>query len=265
MSELNRAWWNERVPLHVASDFYDVEGFKAGRTTLRPFELEEVGDVSGRSLVHLQCHFGLDTLSWARLGARVTGLDFSTPAVEAARSVAAETKLDGEFVTASVYDAPAALDGRRFDIVYTGLGALNWLPDIKGWAEVVAHLVAPGGFLYLSEFHPISAVFGDDDLTVENDYFQSEPFLYDEAGTYADLTARTEHNRTEEWEHTLGDVVSAVIDAGLAIELLHEHDYTLFPRWPLLEEHDHVYRMPGGKPRLPLMYSLRASPETSRP
>ena len=259
MSELNRTWWDERVPLHVASDFYDVEGFKAGACALRPFELEEVGDVSGRSLLHLQCHFGLDTLSWARRGARVTGLDFSTPAVEAARSLAADTGLDAEFVVASLYDAPAALGGRRFDIVYTGLGALNWLPDIRRWAQVVAELVAPGGLLYLSEFHPFTWVFADDDLTVEHDYFQRDPFVFDDPATYADLTAQTVHNRTEEWQHTLGDVVSAVIEAGLRIELLHEHDYTLFPRWQFMEEQvGGDYRMPAGRPRLPLMFSLRA-------
>ena len=258
MSDLNRSWWNERVPLHVAGDFYDVEGFKAGANTLRPFELEEVGDVSGRSLVHLQCHFGLDTLSWARLGAKVTGLDFSTPAVEAARSVAADTGLDAEFVGASVYDAPAALEDRRFDVVYTGLGALNWLPDIERWAQVIARLVASGGFLYLSEFHPVADVFADADLTVEYDYFQTEVFIVDDPGTYADLEARTEQNRTEEWQHTLGEVVSAVIEAGLAIELLHEHDYTLFPRWPFLERDGAYYRMPVDRPRLPLIYSLRA-------
>jgi 2-polyprenyl-3-methyl-5-hydroxy-6-metoxy-1,4-benzoquinol methylase len=258
VSDLNRAWWDERVPLHVTSDFYDVEGFKAGGNTLRPFELEELGDVSGRSLVHLQCHFGLDTLSWARLGARVTGLDFSNPAVEAARAVAAETGLDAEFVTASVYDAPAALDERRFDIVYTGLGALNWLSDIERWAAVVADLVAPGGCLYLSEFHPIADIFGDDNLTIEHDYFQTEPLTFDDPGTYVDREAHTAHNRTEEWVHPLGEVVSAVIEAGLAIELLHEHDYTLFPRWPFLEQNGDSYRMPAGQPRLPLMYSLRA-------
>jgi SAM-dependent methyltransferase len=259
VSELNRSWWDERVPLHVASDFYDVEGFKAGASTLRPFELEEVGDVTGRSLVHLQCHFGLDTLSWARRGAGVTGLDFSAPAIEAARTLAAEAELDAEFVVADTYDAPAALEGRRFDVVYTGLGALNWLPDIRRWAATVAQLVAPGGFLYLSEFHPVADVFADEDLTIEHDYFQSEPFNFDDPGTYADFTARTEHNRTEEWQHPLGNVVSAVIEAGLTIELLHEHDYTLFARWPFLEPDGDSYRMPAGRPRLPLMYSLRAS------
>jgi SAM-dependent methyltransferase len=258
VSELNRSWWDERVPVHVASDFYDVEAFKAGAGTLRPFELDEVGDVSGRSLVHLQCHFGLDTLSWARRGARVTGLDFSTPAIEAARSLAADVELEAEFGVADTYDAPRALEGRRFDVVYTGLGALNWLPDIRRWADTVAALVAPGGFLYLSEFHPIADVFADEDLTIEHDYFSTEPFIFDDPGTYADVDARTEHNRTEEWAHPLGDVVSAIIDAGMTVELLHEHDYTLVARWPFLEKDGDAYRMPAGRPRLPLMYSLRA-------
>jgi SAM-dependent methyltransferase len=258
MSELNRAWWDERVALHVEGDFYDVDSFRKGRDTLRPFELEEVGDVSGCTLVHLQCHFGLDTLSWARRGARVTGLDFSAPALEAARTIARDVGLEAEFVQSDLYDAPHALDGRRFDVVYTGLGALNWLPDIRRWANVVAALVNPGGFLYLSEFHPFTDVFGDNDLAVEFDYFHAR-VEFDEPGTYADLGAATEHNRTEEWMHPLGDVVSAVIDAGLTVELLHEHDYTLFPRWPFLEQPEPgIYRMPEGRPRLPLIFSMRA-------
>jgi 2-polyprenyl-3-methyl-5-hydroxy-6-metoxy-1,4-benzoquinol methylase len=259
MSELNRNWWDERVPLHLSSAFYDVERFKAGGSTLQTFELEEVGNVSGRSLLHLQCHFGLDTLSWARRGALVTGLDFSEPAIEAARSLATDIGVDAEFVVASVDDAVAALEGRRFNVIYTGLGALNWLPDLRRWAEVVAQLVAPGGFLYLSEFHPFTWVFADDDLTIEHDYFQREPFVFDEPGDYADPKAVTKHNDTEEWQHTLGAIVSAVIDVGLELELLHEHDYTLFARWPFLEQRDGAYRLPEGRPRLPLMCSLRAS------
>ena len=149
-SALNRACWDERVLIHVRSAFYDVDGFLAGATTLRPFELEEVGSVEGLDLVHLQCHFGLDTLSWAREGARVTGLDFSAPAVEAARELTARAGLRAEWIAADLYDAPAALDGRTYDVAYTGLGALNWLPDLPGWAAVVAGLVRPGGILYLA-------------------------------------------------------------------------------------------------------------------
>jgi 2-polyprenyl-3-methyl-5-hydroxy-6-metoxy-1,4-benzoquinol methylase len=259
--EVNRASWDERVPIHVGGEFYDVAGFKAGEEHLRPFELEEMGDVSGKELLHLQCHFGKDTLSWARRGARVTGLDFSAPAIEAARGLAAEIGVEAEFVRSDVYEARQALGGRTFDVVYTGLGALNWLPDIARWAEVAAGLVRPGGFLYLAEFHPFADVFGDDDLTVEHDYFHSEePTVWDEAGTYADLEAETENNVTYEWNHTLSDVVTALIDAGLVLQFLHEHDYTLFPRWPILEKTGFdTYRLPDGTPRIPLMYSLKAA------
>src|ERR687895_478446 len=257
--EANRAHWDERVPIHVGGKFYDVAGFKAGQERLRPFEISEVGDVSGKDLVHLQCHFGIDTLSWARRGARVVGLDFSGPAVEAARRLAAELGLDATFVESDVYDAVGSLGGRTFDVVYTGLGALNWLPDIGRWAGVVADLLRPGGFLYLAEFHPFSRVFGDEDLTVTYDYFQDAPEVWDQPGTYADLGAETVNNRTYEWLHTLGDVLSAVVSSGLTLELLHEHDYTLFPQWPFLKKSGFdTYRLPEGTPSLPLMYSLRA-------
>ncbi len=186
---LNRALWDERVPIHVASDFYDVDAFLAGASTLRSFELEEVGDVSGLTLLHAQCHFGLDTLSWARRGARVTGLDFSEPAIAAARKLAADAGIEAEFVASDVYEAAAALGGRQFDVVYTGLGALNWLPDVERWARVMASLVAPGGRFYLAEFHPFSAVFAEDALTVKYPYFHTEPFMWDEPGTYADAEA----------------------------------------------------------------------------
>jgi SAM-dependent methyltransferase len=265
-TEVNRAWWDERVPIHVGSAFYDVDGFRAGGSSLRPFEVEEVGDVAGKRLAHLQCHFGLDTLSWARAGASVVGLDFSEPAVRAASELAEESGLDARFVCANVYDAVEALDNQRFEILYTGLGALNWLPDLPRWAAIVAELLEPGGCLYLSEFHPFTWVFGDDDPTVELDYFhdpEGESFD-DDGGTYVDMTIPTRNNSTREWAHSLSDVVSAILGAGLQLELLHEHDYTLFPRFKHLELDTEfltagvVYRQPEGTPRLPLMYSLRA-------
>jgi SAM-dependent methyltransferase len=260
---LNRAMWDERVPIHVASAFYDVDGFLAGNSTLRAFELEEMGDVEGLSLVHTQCHFGLDTLSWARRGAKVTGLDFSEPAVNAARKLAGDAGIEAEFVVSDVYKAVEAL-GRRFDIVYTGLGALNWLPDIDQWAQTMAALTAPNGRFYLAEFHPFSGVFADEDLTVRYPYFHTEPLEWDEPGTYADLTAETANNRSQEWNHGLGAVVSALIAAGLRIEFLHEHDYTLFPRWPFLQrEPGEIYRLPESTPSLPLMYSLLARPSST--
>ena len=144
--EVNRANWDERVPIHVSGEFYDVASFKGGQERLQPFEIDEVGDVRGKKLLHLQCHFGIDTLSWARRGARVTGLDFSAPAVEAARGLAKEMGLEATFVHSDVYDAGGATGGRTFDIVYTGRGAIIWLPDIGRWAEVVMDLLKPGAF-----------------------------------------------------------------------------------------------------------------------
>jgi SAM-dependent methyltransferase len=257
---LNRALWDERVPIHVASAFYDIEGFLAGGSTLRSFEVEEVGEVAGLTLVHPQCHLGLDTLSWARRGAHVTGLDFSRPAIEAARKLGTDAGLDdAEFVESDVYRALEVLGGRQFDLVYTGRGALNWLPDVEQWARVMAALVAPGGCFYLAEFHPFAHVFAEDELTVAYPYFQAEPFEWEEPGSYAEPGASTVHNRSVEWNHGLGAVVSALVAAGLRLEFLHEHDHTVEPRWPFLERSaDGNYRLPEGMPSLPLMYSLLA-------
>ena len=258
-AEVNRALWDERVPIHVDGAFYDVDGFLAGESRLREFVLAELGSVNGLTLVHPQCHFGLDTLSWAREGATVTGLDFSAPAIAAARELARRAGIDAEFVHAEVYDAVQALGGRTFDVVYTGLGAMNWLPDVERWAQTMAALTAPGGRFYFAEFHPITEVFADDTLELTKSYFMRGPRLYDEPGTYADPQAQTTQTRSVEWEHTIGDVVSALAAAGLRIEFLHEHDHTVSPRWPFLERQDDgSYRIPGDAVSLPLMYSLRA-------
>jgi SAM-dependent methyltransferase len=257
---VNRLMWDERVPIHLASDFYDVAGFRAGGQTLREFEPAEVGSVTGRRLVHLQCHFGLDTLSWARRGARVTGLDFSEKAVEAGRRVADEAGIEARFVAADVYDAVAAL-GETYDIVYTGLGALCWLPDVDRWAEVVAALLEPGGFVYLAEFHPFADTLDDQEgRTVAFDYFAEGPQVWDEpAGSYADPEAPVTYTRSIEFAHGLGEVVTALCAAGLHLDFLHEHDYTLWQRFAALERDGIAYRLPKDRPRVPLMYSLRAT------
>lgn len=258
VSELNRAFWDERVPIHTASAFYDVAGFKAGREPLESLELDALGDVTGRSLVHLQCHFGVDTLSWARHGARVTGLDFSAPAIDAARELATDIGVQADFVCADVYDAVDALGGRRFDIAYVNLGAINWLPDIRRWAEVVAAVLEPGGVFFMKEVHPFTWVFGGDDLSVSDDYFAVGNDYAGEPGTYADWDAATVHNKTEEWQHPLGDIVNAVISAGLVLESLDEYDHQVFQQWPFMERDGAVYRMPEAMPQLPLMFTLRA-------
>ncbi|MDN3294425.1 methyltransferase domain-containing protein [Streptomyces ficellus] len=263
--EANRSLWDERVPIHVAGDYYDLDAFRAGeREVLRDFELAEVGDVTGRSLLHLQCHIGLDTLSWARRGAsHVVGLDFSEPAIETARSLAADIGLTPEraaFVAADVYDAAEAVPDASYDIVYTGVGALNWLPDVRRWAETAASLVAPGGFLYLAEFHPLTDILDDETGSrIAYDYFSRDAWVDETPGTYADVDAATVHNRSVEWQHPIGEVVSALIAAGLRIEFLHEHDVSLFARFKALVRHeDGYYRFAADRPRIPLMYSLRA-------
>ena len=254
--ELNRAWWDERVPIHVTSDLYDVEAFKAGKEQLRPFELRLAGDVTGLRLAHLQCHFGEDTMAWARHGASVVGLDFSQPAVDTANALAIELGLDARFVCSDVYDAVGALGGEQFDLVYTGLGALNWLPDLGRWADVVTALIKPGGRLLLAEFHPFSWVFGDDDLTVEHDYFSREPFIWDDPGSYADITAATEHNATVEHQHTLAEIINVLLQRGHQLSALEEYDHTLFPRFPFLEQRDGGFHFPEGTPKHPLMFAL---------
>jgi SAM-dependent methyltransferase len=256
---LNRANWDDRVPVHLASDLYDLDGFRAGASSLRPFEAAEAGDVTGRRLVHLQCHVGLDTLSWARNGALVTGLDFSAPAVEAARSLAASLGIDASFVTADVYDAVTALGGRRFDVVYTGTGALVWLPDIPRWAGVVAALLEPGGFLYLVEGHPFAQLLDDaEGSTVVEDYFDGRPRVTDSPYTYTD-GPELEHTRSVWFQHQLGQVVTALAEAGLRVDFLREHDFDAFQRYQALEQHGAQFRFPAGRPRVPLTFSLRAS------
>ena len=260
--ERNRRLWDERVAHHVASRFYDTDGFLAGTNDpLRPFEDDELGPVDGLDLVHLQCHFGLDTLAWARRGAHVTGLDFSGEAVAAARRIAAQAGLDADFVEADVYDAPAALGGRTFDVVYTGFGALIWLPDLAAWADVVRALLRPGGRLYLAEFHPITWVFGDEDRTVELGYFDRGPHHWHEEGTYTDVRTGAVFEQTEsvEWQHPLEDVLTAVLGAGLVLESFHEHEFTLYPRWPdMVSGPGGRHQLPDGEPSLPLIYSLAA-------
>lgn len=258
---LNLASWDERVPIHLASAFYDVDGFRRGASSLRPFELAEVGDVRGKRLVHLQCHIGLDTLSWARRGAQVCGLDFSAPAIEAARALAGEIGIGAEFVTADVYDAAVALGGRLFDIVYTGVGALVWHPDIRRWAGVVSGLLAPGGFLYVLEGHPFADVLDyADGSVVVRDYFYPGPYEENSRWSYADNSVELKNTKSMQFHHGIGDVVSALAAAGLRIDFLHEQDVALFGKFESLVRHDDgTYHVSGGRPRIPLMYSLRAS------
>lgn len=266
--DANRSMWDERVPIHLESEMYDNNAFVAGRNSLEPFEVEEMGPVAGKTLLHLQCHFGQDTLSWARLGATVTGLDFSEPAVEAARQLASQINIDiARFVGTDVYDAVDALGGEQFEVVYTGAGAINWLPDLNRWAAVVYACLAPGGVFYMREFHPARVPWDDDpgvtELRPRWKYFHDEPYRWDEPGTYADRDAETRNNVSYEWNHGLGTVVSALAGAGLRIEFLHEFPYCSYKALPFMVEDEHgSYRLPGDLDGvLPLMYTLRCRKE----
>lgn len=258
----NQAWWDERAPSHASGEFYDLDAFRSGQDRLRPFEADELGvDPAGLDLVHLQCHVGTDALSWAQRGANVTGLDFSAPALEVARGLAADIGVAATFVQSDVYDAVAALHGATFDVVYTGLGALCWLPDIDRWADVAATLLRPGGVLYLVEIHPFLWPFADDEdePRVEWPYFG--PITWsNSAGSYADRELATTANTTFERNWGFGPVLTAVVRAGLAIELVAEHPLGVEQVWPWMVRGpaSGMWEVPEGRPTLPLTWSFRA-------
>ncbi len=259
----NRALWNEWTRIHAKSEFYNVEGFKAGRSTLNSFELEEMGDVAGKSLLHLQCHFGMDTMSWARVGAKATGVDFSDEAVRLAEQLNQELGLDAEFVCSDLYELPEVLQG-QFDIVYTSNGVLAWLPDLTNWAQVAAHFLKPGGTFYMAEFHPFAMVFDDEnssELKVRYPYFHTpEPMVFEVQGTYADREAAVEQKLEYEWAHSLSDILNALIKAGLRIEFLHEFPFCVYEMLPGLMEQggDGLWRLKENDGSVPLMFSLKA-------
>ena len=261
--EVNRAWWDQAAPLHVESPLYDLDSFRAGESALRPFESEELGDVEGLELLHLQCHIGTDTLSWARLGARVTGYDLSPQSLEAARLLASQIGVEAEFVEGEFYESPQMLNGRTFDVVYTGIGALNWLPDIQAWAKVVASLIKPGGRLYLVEFHPILNLINTDAIALDASwhYFhQPEGMTFTDDYDYAGGSQAPEALATVEWSHDLGSIMTAILDAGLMVEMFHEHGEISYERWAGLEQVGDAkrWRIPQELPQLPLEFSLIA-------
>ncbi len=261
----NRALWNEMTPIHARSAFYDVEGFKLGKITLGNIEREEVGDVTGKSLLHLQCHFGLDTLSWARLGATVTGVDFSDEAIALARSLSQELGFDARFIQSNMYELPDTLD-EQFDIIFTSQGVLSWLPDIECWGQLIARYLKPGGMFYIAEGHPFLMIFeGDDTGTttyqVSYHYFQGpEPIRFEGGGSdYADHTAVLTHP-SYIWFHSLGTIVTALANAGLHIEFLHEFPVCAWKALPFLEQGtDGWWRAPEGMIPIPMTFSLKAT------
>jgi SAM-dependent methyltransferase len=267
--EANRRNWDERARVHARSEFYDVEGFVAGRRELwlHPGDVADLGSVTGKSLCQLQCHLGVETLSWARLGAsRVVGLDFSRDAIETARSLAERCGLSDRatFVEADVHDAPTALAGHApFDIVYVSVGAICWLPSIARWAEAVQALLAPGGVLYVREVHPMLSSMEEREgrYQLVRPYFEvREPVRWEDGTTYTEGDTRIESAVCFEWTHGLGEIVQALLARGLQLELLREHRDAEWPALPsLVRGEDGLWRLPEtARDMLPLTFSLRA-------
>jgi SAM-dependent methyltransferase len=260
--QANRKLWNDWTTFHVGSKFYDVEGFKRGKSRLDSVE-RELGDVRGKSLLHLQCHFGLTTLSWARLGAHVTGVDFSDEAIAAANKLSIETGIAARFVLSNIDDLPDVLTD-EFDIVFTSHGVLPWLPDLAKWAQVIAHFLKPGGIFYIVEAHPFAMVFDDNetatDLRVLYDYFHSpEPLRFETSGSYADRNV-SHHGVEYNWIHSMSDILNALIAAGLHIDYLHEFPFLAWKMLPFMEQDSEGWwRLPERFPPLPLMFALKAN------
>lgn len=266
MDEYMRAnldWWDEAVAVHAKGDTYLLESFKAGMSKLKYLEREEVGEVAGKSLLHLQCHFGMDSLSWARLGAKVTGVDFSGKAIELATSLSEELGLDATFVQSDVYDLPQVLAG-TFDIVYTSYGVIGWLPDLLPWGKIIAEYLKPGGFFYIAEAHPFIWIFDDTspDFQVATSYFSREPIGGEEEGTYADRSAKLVHTVTYGWNHTLSEIFTALISAGLRIDFLHEFPFCAWENFPgMVKGEDRFFRMKDSHKGnlIPMTFSLKAT------
>lgn len=259
-SQSNRNLWNEWAYVNAASDLYRLDEFKEGAIKLNALERGEVGDVAGKLLLHLQCHFGMDTLSWARLGAEVTGVDFSDEAVAMAKRLAGELNIPARFLCSDIYALDEVLH-EQFDIVYTSYGVLNWLPDIPRWAKIAADRVKPGGFFYIAEFHPFAMVLDDEaeNYRLRYPYFEKEVMTFDVQGSYADRSAKVETKKEYGWNHTMGEIVTSLIDAGLTLEFLHEFPFSVYEQLPYLKPDEAgLWRQAGEPAMMPLMFSLKA-------
>jgi ubiquinone/menaquinone biosynthesis C-methylase UbiE len=254
---LNRKWWNEVTSIHARSKYYDLTQFKRGKSSLEQIELKEVGKVSGKSLLHLMCHFGMDTLSFAREGANVTGVDISDQSIRLAKRLSREISVPATFIRSDIYDLPNILN-KKFDIIYTSYGVLCWLSSIKKWAKLIDHFLVEGGMFYIVELHPFTNILSFD-FKMTYKYFQKGPFVDDSPGTYADWNAPIKGD-TYLWNYTLSDVINALIGVGLKIQFVHEFPYTLYDQFPgLMEKNDKgQYVLKDKTVEIPLLFSLKA-------
>lgn len=254
--QANKELWDSRVETHTKAELYNLEAFKQGATSLNSIELNELGDVSGKNMLHLQCHFGQDSISWARMGASVTGSDISTAAIKQARELAEELNVDAQFVESDTYSLPENLEG-QFDIVVISYGVLGWLPDMNKFAEVVNHFLKPGGCFYMAEFHPIVWTFDDEFESMIYPYNNAGMMEFDTTTTYADKDYQAESRKEYNWNHGIGEVCSALAKTGLRLEFLNEHDFSPYNVFPHMIEVDKGYQIEGFDGILPLVYSMK--------
>lgn len=236
--ETNRKTWNTKAAIHFESDFYDMQNFRKGKTSLNKYEIEALGDISDKKLLHLQCHFGQDTLSFARMGAKCTGIDISDEGIMLAKQLNAELELDVSFICCNVLDTSEYVS-EKFDIVFTSYGTIGWLPDLKPWAKMISERLKPGGFFYIVEFHPIAWMF---DYTVsppvmKYGYQQKEAIYEEYEGTYANIDSEM-LSKEYGWNHSLGEVITSLSEAGLRIEYLKEYDASPYDIFPKLVKND---------------------------
>ncbi|WP_124641375.1 MULTISPECIES: class I SAM-dependent methyltransferase [Amniculibacterium] len=256
--DINRQSWNNRVDAHLKSDFYDLDNFLKGKNSLNDIELDLLGDVQGKSILHLQCHFGQDSISLERLGARVTGVDLSDKAIEKAKEIAQKANCNTKFICCDIYDLPKHLD-EKFDFVFTSYGTIGWLPDMDRWAEIVSTFLKPNGKFVFVEFHPVVWMFDDNFEKVGYNYFNSGAIVETENGTYADKNAEITQTSVM-WNHGLGEVVSALIKNGLEINSLEEYDYSPYNCFnKTIEFEPNRYRIKHLEDNIPLVYSITAS------
>jgi len=258
----NQVLWNTWTPHNVTSKFYDIDGFKTGKNTLDAAERAGFDDVQGKSLLHLQCHFGMDTLSWARLGANVTGIDFSHEAIRAARQLADDIGMNATFIQSDLYELPKNLTG-QFDYIFTSHGVLGWLSDLNTWGQIAAHFLKPGASFYVVEAHPFLMMFDGvregQPLVPTLPYFhQEKPMEFTETGWYAQPES-TITTTSFEWNHSVADIIGAVTGAGLELIAFEEYTSMAWPHFPwMVQEPNGSWVMPKDVPQLPLQFSLKA-------
>jgi SAM-dependent methyltransferase len=255
--QINKQLWNERAALHPDSAFYEMEAFRSGKNSLKEIELSLLGSVAGKTLLHLQCHFGQDTLSLARMGATVSGVDFSEEAIARARKLSDELQIPAKFYCSDIYAFPQQTD-EQFDIVFSSYGTIGWLPDIDKWAAVVAHHLKPGGRFIFAEFHPVIWMFDNDFKEVAYKYNKSEPIVETLSGTYADREAAIQHQSVS-WNHGLAEVIGSLLRQGLQLKQFQEFDYSPYDCFAHTEERSPgKFQIKAFGDRIPMVYALEA-------